>query len=284
MLAALRLIARTPLARLHAIGALLGSLVYALSPRYRAQLKANLFASGVCADDATRRRLLKQSIAEAGRGAIEIITVWFGSETTVAGLVTCDDWTMVEEAQRAGRGIIFLTPHLGCFEIASLYGAQRLPITVLYRPPKLRWLEPLMMAGRQRWRATLAPANTRGVRLLYRALKRGESVGLLPDQAPGVGEGVWAEFFGRPAYTMILAQRLQHATGAAVIMAFAERLPEGRGYRLHLMPLAPEQLGAAALNTAVEQLVRRCPAQYLWSYNRYKVPAGAKEPRMRDEG
>jgi KDO2-lipid IV(A) lauroyltransferase len=278
MLATLRLIARIPLPQLHAIGALLGWLVYGLSPGYRSRLKENLLASGLCADDAARRSLLRHAIAEAGRGAIEIIAVWFGSETTVSALVTCDDWTMVEQAQRGGRGIIFLTPHLGCFEISALYGAQRLPITVLYRQPKLRWLEPLMLAGRQRWRATLAPASLRGVRMLYRALQRGESVGLLPDQAPGVGEGVWAGFFGRPAYTMTLARRLQGATGAAVIMAFAERLRGGRGFQLHLMPLRPEDLEATALNAAVEQVVRRCPAQYLWSYNRYKVPAGVEKP------
>jgi KDO2-lipid IV(A) lauroyltransferase len=284
MLATLRLIARLPLAHLHAIGSLLGWLVYALSPGYRSRLKENLFASGIGADGAGRRSLLNRSIAEAGKSAAEIVAVWFGSETSVSALVTCDDWTMVEQAQRAGRGIIFLTPHLGCFEISALYGAQRLPITVLYRPPKLRWLEPLMVAGRQRWGATLAPANLRGVRILYRALRRGESVGLLPDQAPGVGEGMWASFFGRPAYTMTLAQRLQSATGAAVIMAFAERLSAGRGFRLHLMPLPPEDLEVGALNAAVEQLVRRCPAQYLWSYNRYKVPAGAEKPRMKAEG
>lgn len=284
MLVTLRLLARIPLRQLHAIGAFLGWLVYGLSPAYRSRLKENLFASGIAADAAARRTLLNRSIAEAGKGATEIIAVWFGSEATVSGLVTCDDWTMVEQAQRAGRGIIFLTPHLGCFEISALYGAQRLPITVLYRPPRLHWLEPLMVAGRQRWRATLAPANLRGVRMLYRALQRRESVGLLPDQAPGLGEGVWAGFFGRPAYTMTLAHRLQGATGAAVIMAFAERLPAGRGFRLHLMPLKPEDLEATALNAAVEQLVRRCPAQYLWSYNRYKVPAGAEEPRMKAEG
>ena len=280
MLAVLRLIARIPLPQLHAIGMLLGWLVYGLSPRYRSRMKDNLYASGLCADDAARRSLLRQAIAEAGRAAIEIIAVWFGSDAAVSGLVTCDDWTVVEQAQRAGRGIIFLTPHLGCFEISSLYGAQRLSITVLYRQPKLRWLEPLMAAGRQRWRATLAPANLRGVRMLYRALQRGESVGLLPDQAPGLGEGVWANFFGRQAYTMTLAQRLQGATGAAVIMAFAERLSAGRGFRLHLMPLKAEDLEAAALNAAVERIVRRCPAQYLWSYNRYKIPAGARRPEF----
>jgi KDO2-lipid IV(A) lauroyltransferase len=277
MLAALRILARIPLPLLHAIGAALGWLVYGLSPAYRSRLRENLLASGLCKEDAARR-LLRQTVAETGKGAAEIIAVWFGSEAAVSALVTCDDWTMVEQAQLAGRGIIFLTPHLGCFEISSLYGAQRLPITVLYRPPKLRWLEPLMVSGRQRWRAVLAPANLRGVRQLYRALRRGESVGLLPDQAPGAGEGTWADFFGRPAYTMTLAARLQQATGAAVIMAFAERLPAGQGFRLHLTPLRAEQLEATALNAAIEQLVRRCPAQYLWSYNRYKVPAGANPP------
>ena len=81
-----------------------------------------------------------------------------------------------------------------------------------------------MLAGRQRWRAVLAPATMRGVRMLYRALQRGGQVGLLPDQAPGAGEGAWADFFGRPAYTMTLVTRLQQATGAAVVMGYAERL------------------------------------------------------------
>ena len=114
--------------------------------------------------------------------------------------------------------------------------------------------------------------------MLYRALARGEAVGLLPDQAPGVGEGVWADFFGRPAYTMTLVTRLQRVSDAAVIMAFAERLHDGRGYRLHLEPLATGDLDEAGLNRAIEAQVRRCPAQYLWSYNRYKIPAGAPPP------
>ena len=276
----LRLIARAPLAWLHGLGAILGWAVYAVAPTYRTRLKTNLVASGVCAEEGARRTLLRDAIAEAGRGVTELVVVWFGTATQVSGLVRCDTWTMVEDAHRAGRGIIFLTPHLGCFEISALYAAQRLPITVLYRPPKLRWLEPLMIAGRQRWNARLAPANLAGVRLLYRALRRGEAVGLLPDQAPGAGEGTWADFFGRPAYTMTLVRRLQQATHAAVIMAFAERLSGGRGYLLHLEPVSTDDFDETALNAAVERLVRRCPAQYLWSYNRYKVPAGAPEPRV----
>jgi Kdo2-lipid IVA lauroyltransferase/acyltransferase len=275
----LRLLARLPLAWLHGAGTVLGWLAYRLSPVYAARLRENLMSSGVCRHDGECRELLKRSIAEAGKGVTELVAVWFGRDERVAQLVVeCHGWSAVETARARGKGIIFLTPHLGCFEMAALYGAQRMPLTVLYRPPKLRWLEPLMIAGRSRWRTRVAPANFGGVRELYRALGRGEAIGLLPDQAPGKGEGTWAQFFGRPAYTMTLVRRLVETSGAAPIMAFAERLPRGRGYRLHLDALRADPLDEAALNRAIEEQVRRCPAQYLWSYNRYKVPAGAPPP------
>jgi KDO2-lipid IV(A) lauroyltransferase len=275
----LQLAARLPLAWLHRAGAALGWLAYRLSPAYAARLHENVHASGVCAGAGECGELERAVIAETGKGVAELAAIWFGPEAAVARLVVaCEGWDVVEKARARGAGIIFLTPHLGCFEIAALYGAQRMPLTVLYRPPKLRSLEPVMIAGRSRWQATVAPASLRGVRALYRALARGEAVGLLPDQAPGTGEGVWADFFGRPAYTMTLVRRLQEASGAAVIMAFAERLPAGRGYRLFVEEVPTERFDETALNRAIEAQVRRCPAQYLWSYNRYKVPAGAEPP------
>lgn len=284
LVALFRLLARLPLSWLHGAGAALGWLVYWCSPAYSARLRDNLYGSGVCAGEAQCAPLLRAAIAAAGKGVTELAAVWFGDDEKVARLVVeCSPWDLVEAARARGKGIIFLTPHLGCFEISALYGAQRMPLTVLYRSPKLAWIEPLMTAGRSRWHAVVAPANLRGVRMLYKALARGEAVGLLPDQAPGAGEGVWADFFGRPAYTMTLVRRLQQASGAAVIMAFAERLPAGGGYRLHLEALAARNLDEAALNRAVEAQVRRCPEQYLWSYNRYKVPAGAPEPYGRGE-
>jgi Kdo2-lipid IVA lauroyltransferase/acyltransferase len=269
----LRLLARLPLSWIHAAGAALGWLVYWSSPTYAARLRENLYASGVCKDAAACGALLKQA---------ELIAVWFGSDDKVVSYARCESWEVVEAVRRSGQGIIFLTPHIGCFEITAMYIAQRLPITVLYRPPRLRWVEPLMVAGRSRWQASVAPANLKGVRMFYKTLRQGGAVGLLPDQAPGVGEGAWADFFGRPAYTMTLVGRLQQATGAAVIMTYAERLPHGRGYQLHFERIKTEGLDAAALNRAIEDVVRRCPAQYLWGYNRYKVPAGAK--LNKDEG
>lgn len=135
-----------------------------------------------------------------------------------------------------------------------------------------------MIAGRSRFGATVVPANTKGVRAFYRALKRGDIVGLLPDQTPGVGDGVWADFFGRPAYTMTLVSRLQKSTGAALIVMYAERLPQGAGFKIHFEEIDTRNFDEAALNRATESMVRRCPAQYLWGYNRYKAPAGAPPP------
>lgn len=274
----LRLLGRMPLAWLHRCGALLGWIVYFASPVYAARMRENLTASGIFPDPDARERALHISIGETGKTVVETAKVWFDDERKVAGLVTCPDWPLVEAACTSGRGIIFLTPHLGCFEISAMYVTQKIPVTVLYRPPRQRWLEPLMIRGRMRGQARVAPATLRGVRSLYKALQRGEAVGILPDQAPQMGEGVWADFFGRPAYTMTLVRRLQKQTGAVVLFAFAERLPQGRGYVLHFAAHEGDALDERELNRAIENLIRRCPTQYLWSYNRYKVPKSADAP------
>ncbi len=274
-----RLLAVLPLSVLHRVGALCGWLVYLASPRYRRCLSANLRAAGYA-----QTALLHQAIAEAGKGLLELPAIWLRPHATVAGWVTrVSGWELVEAALARRRGIVFLTPHLGCFEITAQYYAWRAsadtPLTALYRPPKNKAVEPLMLAGRDRPNLRLASADLRGVRVLLRALGRGEAIGILPDQAPGVGEGVWADFFGRPAYTMTLAGRLAATSEAQVILAYAERLPGGEGYHLHLAPMpAPlaDELPARALNRALEGLIRQCPAQYAWGYNRYKVPAGAQ--------
>ncbi len=274
----MRLLGRMPLPWLHRAGVALGWFVYIASPVYASRMRENLRASGVCSGPDALRNALHACIAETGKGALEIAKVWFGEVDEVMQLVECQTWHVVEEARRAGRGIIFLTPHLGCFEVAGLWIAQRHPITVLYRPPHQCWLEPLMIAGRNRGQARVAPANLRGVRMLYKALQRGEAVGLLPDQAPQLGEGIWADFFGRPAYTMTLVRRLQKQTGAAVFFSIAQRLASGKGFVLRHEPFPGADLDERRLNQAIEAVIRRSPTQYLWSYNRYKVPRGVAPP------
>jgi Kdo2-lipid IVA lauroyltransferase/acyltransferase len=270
------LAARFPLAILHAMGALLGWAMYGLSPTYRRHLRDNLEAAGY-RDAATRR----VAIAGAGRLLAELPAVWLRPRAEVTGLVQrIDGREHVDAARAAGKGIVFLTPHLGCFEITAKIAAEEFPITVLYRAPKLAWLQPMIEKGRGQDNVRLAPADLSGVRELLAALLRKEAVGILPDQVPGEGEGEWAEFFGKPAYTMTLAAKLAARPGSACLLAFGERLPGGAGYVLHIRPLPaadPGESGTRRMNRALEALIRECPEQYLWGYNRYKAPRGAKE-------
>ena len=276
-----RLLALLPLGVLHGFGALLGWLTYAASAQYAARTRENLRQAGLTADEAQYRDTLSTTIAESGKGITELAWVWGRPYDEVLGRVReCIGLEHIVAAQERGKGIIFLTPHLGCFEISALYAAQRMPITVLYRPPKLRWLENVMRSGRERGQASLAKADVGGVRLLSKALKRGEAIGLLPDQVPSRGEGEWADFFGRPAYTMTLVGRLAESSQATVLIAYSERLPRGQGYVIHVEPL-PLDFAAPVpqqINTALERVIRACPAQYLWSYNRYKIPRGVSAP------
>jgi len=275
-----RFLSLLPLPAIHRLGALAGALAYLGSPTYRRHLRENM-ALALGEREAGRWRW--PAIAAAGRMALELPRIWLKTlEEAVTLVAEVDGQDLVDAARASGKGIVFLTPHLGCFEITAQYLATQAPITVLYRPPKQAWLQEMIERGRARASLHLAPADLSGVRGLLKALRKGEAIGLLPDQAPKVGEGRWLPFFGRPAYTMTLAARLSE-TGATVLLTWGERLPGGAGYRIHFCePTAPiagdlEQR-AAAINREVEALIRRCPGQYLWGYNRYKRPKGVDAP------
>jgi KDO2-lipid IV(A) lauroyltransferase len=212
----------------------------------------------------------------------ELPALWFRPHGEVVALVRrVEGMESALAALARGEAVLFLTPHLGCFEIAAQYAAAHTPITVLYRSPKLGWLEPLMREGRSRRNVRLAPASRSGVRELFAALRRREAIGLLPDHVPGEGEGEWAQYFGRPAYTMTLAARLAERDDLRCYLAYAKRLPRGAGYTLSVRPLPealPGERATRRLNRVLEELVRECPGQYLWAYNRYKIPRGAPAP------
>lgn len=282
-------LARLPLPWLHRCGAVLGKLVLRIDRRYREQVRGNLLQAGLLTPENERA-----SAAEAGKGALELAYVWLRPPGELLSRTETRNWHLVEQARAAGHGILFLTPHLGCFEITAQHYADNprdgAPITVLYRKPRKAWLQPLVEQGRGRPNLDLAPADLRGVRKLVRALRRGEAVGLLPDQVPSQGEGVWAPFFGKPAYTMTLPARLHELTGATILLAHGERLAEGAGWVVHIHPFSPTLQGdaqarATQVNAALEEVIRLCPQQYVWGYNRYKIPAGvtAQAPGIASE-
>jgi Kdo2-lipid IVA lauroyltransferase/acyltransferase len=272
----LKLLAGLPLSVLHALGAVLGWTVYGISPTYRRNLRANLALAGY-GDDARTRRA---AIAAAGQMLTETPAIWLRPQAQVAALVReVIGMEAIHAVLAQGKALLLLTPHMGCFEVTAHYASLHVPITVLYRAPKVAWLEPLMREGRGRGRVRLVPADFTGVRELFTALKRAEAAGFLPDQVPGVGEGEWADFFGRPAYTATLAPKLARRADVVCFLAYARRLPRGAGYAIVLRRLlepVPGESDTRRLNRALEALVRECPGQYLWGYNRYKTPRGAK--------
>lgn len=260
---------------LHGLGAALGLLLYYCMRQTKKQTIENISQSQLAKNPADVNEMARNSFIELGKAMLETPMIWQKKEADLLPLMQrVHGWKSVENALQTGKGVIFLTPHLGCFEITSIYYGSQHPITVLYRPPKLKWLQNFILKGRNRTGVTLAAANTDGVRKLMQALKRGEAIGILPDQIPAAGEGEWADFFGKPAYTMSLASKLAVKTGAPVIMGFGERLEHGRGYALHLNTV-DSIATPTLLNKAIEQQIAQNPSQYLWSYNRYKVRSHA---------
>ena len=259
--------------------------MFALSPRYRLRTLENLRSASIVPAERPLGAFARANAAEIGKGAAELAWALYRPVEEVAGLVReLDGWEAVERLRAGGRPLIFITPHLGGYDIAGRYLWSRLPIMAMYRPHKLGWLDELIREGRNRGAApdgsNVAPATMAGVRMLLRHLRKGGCTVILPDQVPGEGDGEWVDFFGRPAYTMTLTGRLQEASGAAIVFCFAERLPGGAGFRLRLRareePLPADRAAAArAVNAGVEELIRLAPSQYLWGYNRYKRPAGA---------
>ena len=269
-----------PLWLLHALGAAAGWLTYAASPTYRQRFRANVLTAGLPWSSA------RPAIAAAGRMIAETPWLWLRPDSQQLGRKL--QWTgaeLIEAAIAEGRGLVLLTPHLGCFEICAQAYAERFagggqPITVLFRPAKQAWLRRVVDGSRGRAGLFTAPATLGGVRQMIRALRQGHTIGLLPDQVPPEGMGVWAPFFGKSAYTMTLAGRLLQQTGAAVLLIWGERLPAGGGYTVHVLPApmvsdeATPEAAAATINGAMEQLIRLAPGQYLWGYHRYKQPRG----------
>ena len=274
MLLLFRFFAVWPLAALHTLGGALGWLVWAFSPGYRHRFRANARQAGLAFDVA------KPAIAEAGRFVAELPKLWlrpFG-ESCLSN-VQMQGKNHAEQAFAQGKGVIFFGPHCGSFELgpqalAEIYG----PITAIYRPARQPTLAAIELATRQRPKLKVLPAALSAIKMMHKALKANQAVALLTDQVPPEGLGIWAPFFGKPAYTMTLAARLALQTGASLLPVSCERLPKGQGYIVKIWPAVSLPTPSDLLNTvthinqAIEAIVLSQPGQYLWGYGRYKTP------------
>lgn len=283
--AALWLIGCLPYRALHVLGGVLGVLVRGLRLREARVAWRSIALCFPAQEEAARRALWRANMAETDRTLLETARFWTRPAARNLMLVRqVEGRELFDAARAAGRGVIIAAPHLGNWELLNQWLAAQSELAILYRPPRQPWADALIRRLRAQPGVTQVRAEASGVRTLFKHLKDGGMVGILPDQQPKRGDGEFASFFGIPALTMSLLPRLAHKTGATVLMAFAERLPGAQGFRIRLLA-APEAIGDAdtvrgttALNAAVEACVALAPTQYQWSYKRFTIRPEGTDP------
>lgn len=267
------------LANQQRIGSALGR-VLSWFPNYnREVVRANLKAVYPHLSVLEHKALVLKTLQENAKSFAELGAIWGWPMRKVLSLVrTVHNEHLIEQAFSKNKGLIMLSPHLGCWEITSLHVLQKYNVTFLYQPPENKSVENFMFEVRSRSGGTPAPTDIGGVKIMFKALKNNQIVGILPDQDPGESGGIYAPFFNRPARTMTLVSKLAAKAQCDVLFIVAERLPNGQGFDLHVFPAdaaiasKDEQLGTQALNQGVEQCIAINIPQYLWTYKRYRHP------------
>jgi len=284
------LISRLPFAWGQGLGAFLGRLAWLFNTEARQVTEINLGVAFPDLSDPERRDLARESLRETGKTMIEIAYMWERPVSDCLSLVKeVEGLELVEAANARGKGLLLLAPHLGNWELAGLYFAERSAMAALYDPPSMPEMEDYMSRVRGRSGSELVRGDRRGVIRLLTILREGGVVGILPDQNPKARSGEFAPFFGLDILTMKLASKLIAKTEAETLITYAQRLPRGQGFKL-IIREADERVydpdlvtSVQGINASVEACVREVPAQYQWEYKRFKRrPAGL--PHLYDEG
>lgn len=282
----LHFFALLPLRLNHLLGSWIGLVLYSIKGKTWRTSKINIELCFPGLSPKEQTALLKSSIIELGKQLTEMGPMWlWPPEKTLSLLTQVSGKEYMDEAMNSGNGVFLLTPHLGCWEIAGLYLGANIPVTILYSRPKIKALDQIVQTSRVRSGATLVAADSSGVKSIFKTLKQGNGTGILPDQNPDdLNSGIFAPFFGIQTFTMTFISRLASKTGAKIVIGYAERLPKGMGYHLHIRKADPDiaspdpLTSATALNKTIENYIREVPSQYQWSYKRFKRrPEGEKK-------
>lgn len=267
-----------PLAVLQQVGMFFGWVAWILPGSYKQRAIKNITFAYPEATDTMCKKSMQQLLCMF----FELPYLWAPRNAkALHNLVVCDDWALIDDVLAQGKGLILISPHIGCFEMLGPIYSQKHPAAVIFKEPRMKWLANLIQKVRISPQLTLVPASSKGVKGLVRTLMRGQTIGFLPDQVPADGDGVYAPFFNHPAYTITLVQRMQSLKQTPIFTVGLERLSNAQGYKLHVSPmksLLSEDpiIAATEMNEALEKMIRIMPDQYLWGYNRYKTPRQAK--------
>ena len=190
---------------------------------------------------------------------------------------------IISDAIKEGRGVIFITPHHGSWELTGLFAASKIKICAMYKPLRSKILNDFVLSGRKSKGTTLVETDNVGVKELLKALKNNGGVGILPDHTPKINQGVMSNFFNVPVNTNTLIHKLARKNKIPVVYIFSERLPHGKGFDIHIGTVErifyelDEVKAADLLNKTLETLINKNIPQYLWSYERFRNRSGVKE-------
>ena len=284
LVALITLVGKLPLGFLGAVGDVLGLLVWFLAPGAKQVTLKNLEMCFPDLSEQDRYRLGRASIRETIRTAFEMAAAWSQPPQKLLSLITsAENEEILEAALNQNKGIVFIAPHYGNWELANYYMADKCDLMVIYKPAENPALEQLIHRARTK-STEMVPANKRGVLALYKALPKGKATGILPDQEPSIKTGVWVPFFGVQALTPKLVSKLTNDTGSIAIGFGCQRNPDGKTFHVFYEPVEDAfysediETSAAAMNRCVERIIMRDPKQYQWEYKRFKRRPG-KEPR-----
>jgi len=272
----LRLTALLPLSLLHRMGSGLGGLLSRFSNKIRLITRINLELCLPELSDDARETLMQESLRETGKTVFESGLVWLRPIDEILGLIKSErNIELLHNAVADNRGLIVISPHLGNWEVLTLYLGHHYELSGLYRPSRLPGVDKLIFKARSRSSSIPIPADLAGVVKVRKALGRGGVTLLLPDQQPRLDNGLFAPFFGVPALSMRLVSTLAKKSGSKILCIYARRLSGDQGFEIVCREPDPEvysvdlEISIAAVNRSMEMCIRDCPAQYHWEYTRF---------------
>ena len=268
-----------PLAR--AKGIALGLLVYLLHVRLRHVGMRNLKLAFPQMPRRERRRILRGVFISLGRQLAEVCLFPRYTRENVSKVVIYDGFENFERAYARGKGVLFLTAHLGAWELSAFaHSLQGHPLWIVMRSLDNERVDHLLQSYRT-MHGNRTVDKDDFVRGLLAAMKAGEVVGILMDTNMTPPQGVFVDFFGIPAYTASGLARIALRTEAAVVPGFTIWDPTLRKYRLRFDPAIDlirtgDSERDVVANTAhftkiIEDYVRRYPDQWLWVHRRWKT-------------
>lgn len=266
-----------PLSILRFIGGFIGIMIMKLSKRTGARLRNNLLVTGI-SNQKNIDLMYRQTAAELGKTIIEsVVIAWHRSKKHSANLVLeIKGLKQIKEAATQGA-VVFLTPHIGNFEISLKSAAQNISdkkFNILYKPSKSKLLNQIMFLGRTEDNIKPVPTTVHGVISLIRAIKNKEMIGMLPDSVASSGDGVWVNFFDKPVFATTLAAKLTLMPGVKTFIVSSKRV--SKGFVSEFIPYVPQSDKISEvvqeLYKVFESIIKDNPTQYYWSYDRFRVP------------